>query len=973
LALVGLFLKDYDRPWKKYQKEFRGMEIEKTRIKYDADTTKLEKNPEYQQLKTDLEEAQKVYQTNCAKVTYTQEEIKGLQAKDDILNQQYKFKKTELDVAKFKYEESMGHGHADATLKETYLKLDQETLALKRSLEESAEFIKAKKDVIGNCQSQIKEIERKQRGLTAQSEILKRKLKKIDPNEMSFINQIANLIRDLPVLDLSNPNYKVEQIVLNDITDDVILKQVPKVDRCITCHLGIANPDYKNAPQPLKTHPNLELYIGKDSAHPMEEFGCTVCHGGRGRGTDFITSVHTPSSPDQAKEWIKKYAWHEMHHWEEPMLPLEHTQASCFKCHSGESAIKGAEKLNLGLNLIERAGCYNCHTIEKYQDWPKSGPDLTQIASKLPKRFAYRWIEAPHEFRHNTWMPDFFNLSNNSDEASRKRSQQEIHTIVHYLYANSKPYNLTPLPVEGNAQKGEELVKSVGCLACHQIKPDKEDRPLSREQLMKEHGPNLIGLGSKTSKEWLYAWLKNPQSYHAQTRMPNLRLSDQEAADITEFLYADENQKFNNKSTPEIDPVILDQIALDFLKKVEHEKSAQSKISQMTTDEKLLLAGEKLIGHYGCYACHDIKGFENAKPIGADLTEVGNKPVNKFDFGFIHIEHSKEAWFKQKLLDPRIYDQDKIKEPNDKLIMPNFRFSQEEASAITTALLGFVKNNTVTNKIKPRTPENLMIEEGQKIVRQFNCQGCHIMENEGGAIKESVKNWLVQYDGREEAEAQAIVASFSPPNLIGQGQKTQTDWLFEFLHKPTPIRPWLKTRMPTYGFNAAHLNALVKYFNALDHEPFPYTDEENLSLSDEEFTAAEKLFSNEYFGCAQCHIVGDKMPSGSADSWAPNFALTKSRLKPGWVSKWLKNPQDLLPGTKMPTYFDPNSFSESGPPDILNGDEYEQIRVLRNYLTTLADHTPVQTPALKTAVKEEPAPAAVQPEETPASTPDFWE
>jgi cytochrome c2 len=210
--------------------------------------------------------------------------------------------------------------------------------------------------------------------------------------------------------------------------------------------------------------------------------------------------------------------------------------------------------------------------------------------------------------------------------------------------------------------------------------------------------------------------------------------------------------------------------------------------------------------------------------------------------------------------------------------------------------------------------------------------------------------------------------------VIGEGQKVQTDWLFKFLHQPTPIRPWLKARMPTYGLNSAHLNALVKYLSALDNAPFPYAEEENVSLNNEEMVAAEKLFSNEYFGCAQCHIVGDKMPSGSTDSWAPNFALTKSRLKSGWVSQWLKDPQALLPGTKMPTYFDPNSFSESGPPDMLNGDEYEQIRVLRNYLTTLADHTPVQTPSPKQDVKEESGnisdPAAA---ETPTQAPDFWE
>ena len=187
------------------------------------------------------------------------------------------------------------------------------------------------------------------------------------------------------------------------------------------------------------------------------------------------------------------------------------------------------------------------------------------------------------------------------------------------------------------------------------------------------------------------------------------------------------------------------------------------------------------------------------------------------------------------------------------------------------------------------------------------------------------------------AFAEAVVKSFSPPNLIGEGQKVQPDWLFDFLHTPTTIRPWLKVRMPTFKFNAAHLNALVTYFNVLDNEDFPFSEKVDVSLTDAEYKAAEKLFSNDYLACAQCHIVGDKLPGGSEENWAPNFALAQTRLKPEWIIQWLINPADLLPGTKMPTYFDPDSFDESGPDDILEGNEHEQIRVLRNYLMTLAD------------------------------------
>ena len=143
--------------------------------------------------------------------------------------------------------------------------------------------------------------------------------------------------------------------------------------------------------------------------------------------------------------------------------------------------------------------------------------------------------------------------------------------------------------------------------------------------------------------------------------------------------------------------------------------------------------------------------------------------------------------------------------------------------------------------------------------------------------------------------------------------------------------------MPTFDFETGQVNALVAYFNELDGEEFPFTERVDLHLSEDEYTAGEKLFSKDYFDCAQCHIIGDKLPGGSPDRWAPDFALAKERLKPQWIMEWLKNPAELLPGTKMPTYFDPTFFDDSGPDDILDGNEHEQIRVLRNYLLTLSE------------------------------------
>src|SRR5262249_32691339 len=42
--------------------------------------------------------------------------------------------------------------------------------------------------------------------------------------------------------------------------------------------------------------------------------------------------------------------------------------------------------------------------------------------------------------------------------------------------------------------------------------------------------------------------------------------------------------------------------------------------------------GKKAIGRLGCYGCHDIPGFETAKPIGTGLNDWGKKDADRLAF-----------------------------------------------------------------------------------------------------------------------------------------------------------------------------------------------------------------------------------------------------------------------------------------------------------------------------------------------------
>ena len=57
----------------------------------------------------------------------------------------------------------------------------------------------------------------------------------------------------------------------------------------------------------------------------------------------------------------------------------------------------------------------------------------------------------------------------------------------------------------------------------------------------------------------------------------------------------------------------------------------------LTDEQRLKYIGRKTIAKYGCFGCHDIPGFEDAKPIGTGLADWGRKDPAKL--AFEHITH----------------------------------------------------------------------------------------------------------------------------------------------------------------------------------------------------------------------------------------------------------------------------------------------------------------------------------------------
>jgi len=104
-------------------------------------------------------------------------------------------------------------------------------------------------------------------------------------------------------------------------------------------------------------------------------------------------------------------------------------------------------------------------------------------------------------------------------------------------------------------------------------------------------------------------------------------------------------------------------------------------------------------------------------------------------------------------------------------------------------------------------------------------------------------------EGKSEDDAATLAPSFAPPLLEGEGSKVQPDWLFGFFKAPSPIRPWLAVRMPTFGFADEEANALVNSFASKDQTNFPFRTLPQEAPHGPEMQAAVKMFGPDYFNC----------------------------------------------------------------------------------------------------------------------------
>src|SRR5579864_8198475 len=488
-----------------------------------------------------------------------------------------------------------------------------------------------------------------------------------------------------------------------------------------------------------------------------------------------------------------------------------------------------------------------------------------------------------------------------------------------------------PLPGTPQLNQGRNLLSREGCLHCHTVK-------LSDGSTMKatDDPPSLSHIADKTSREWIFAWLKDPQAYATTSTMPNFKLNDDDARDISAFLITN--------STP---------LAGD-----------TGQLSAKASPDPA--AGASLYGESFCASCHAVQnaaGNMVGGDVGPELTRVGNKV--------------KPEWLQAWLRNPRVYDPETG--------MPHYRFNDGQVATLSGFLLSKSDSDLLTNvHLDAATPEQ--ITHGKRLVSDYGCASCHeiggikkpenfapelsrigskpvtqliflpgmqhnLPDYIAGKIKnprafspglkmpqytftpaqiDSLTTALLSLNDRSYSLPTSLAVAAKPesdyepagkagkhmthlacfschringhggdmaPDLTWEGSSVQREWLVQFFKNPATLRPSLIRRMPRFNLTDSEVNDLSDYIMTVYQSP--EVDRDSMPLSgypQGQVELGKQLFYGKY-SCQGCHIVDSKTDKGYI---GPTLTHVGSRLSAAWIYQWMKNPQSLRPGTIEP-------------------------------------------------------------------------
>ena len=591
-----------------------------------------------------------------------------------------------------------------------------------------------------------------------------------------------------------------------------------RVDRCTTCHLGVADTLMKGAAEPLRFH--VQTAHTPDA---FDRFGCTSCHGGQGPATSTEEAHGTAADAGP------------------PMTPAAYLESGCGRCHTAQ-AVPEAPILSRGRALMDRSGCFACHAVRGQENFRSQVPSLTTLSMKTGGMWLKLWLRGPRAVDPNATMPNFH------------LSDGEIEELSHYLFNLPVPWELARRiqsaeeEPAGSAANGKKLFSESRCISCHTV-----------EGKGNGSAPELSKVASYVTRGWLVAFLRDPQSFYPRTRMPRYHFSESESRDVAAYI-EDELRDFDapkdmltpvrvnqtlaekgakvfrlagcfachlepsgseEKFGPELNGIGDKKAAsLDFGRRTDLARTLPAWLAAKVDSPRSFAQGLRmpsyefngedtralvtallslasqpvpepyrfaaprvaslvpggpvgaLLDRYRCLSCHRI-GDEGGDISTAPLTFEGSKVRRVWLIDYLMLSYSLRPILEER--------------------MPVLRMPREEAIQIADAFESFYLDPRIpSDPFAGRPATDADAAEGLRLYAGLGCRGCHIVGSSGGY--------------------------YGPP-LTDTGKRLKSGWVYAWLKGPQRWRA--DVRCPNYGLSDTDALRLTAYLGTLGSNPSP--------------------------------------------------------------------------------------------------------------------------------------------------------
>lgn len=513
-------------------------------------------------------------------------------------------------------------------------------------------------------------------------------------------------------------------------------------------------------------------------------------------------------------------------------------------------------RLNLakGAQLTRALRCEACHTFASARSHPLASPNLATATQHLRPSWLSRFlmVDAP--------------VATNNPPTDPLHSLHAVFTpteaaaVVSWLHSKAPPaatgtqvpeqqFNVRDSNAEpgnsnddtGDSDSGQELMFSIGCLACHSW------NGLGNSGLF--GGGDLTDVQHKRTPEFFARWLANPAVVNSDHRMPVFDLSEKEIADLSAFLrrgIAARDNLANEDNSGVSHPIDL-----------QTESQTPAEIARKNPDPTL---GEHLFHSRNCSACHAVGNTSIIPPVRKTRLD-------------------RDSDWERSCLTSKLPDR------------PNY---QIESTDVPLAIQLTSKSESTLRQVV----------NGPASLHENNCLDCHARGDSPGMapVIQQIADQLPQFVNRLPAMQPPALNSVGDKLLdevlrrsISRNEPPRRHWLAvrmpRFPLNPTDVHALARhfiqhDRVPDVAAQDDRGN-----------------EAEDTATDDADAIAADRLVTSEGFGCVSCHAIGNLRPPASTPlgQLAPSLSAPKTRIRKTWFDRWVRNPSRITPRMEMPS------------------------------------------------------------------------